>query len=130
MKTFVIDDDVLSTFITENMLEFEKITQDISTFLSATDALEVIRTSSEENLPDLILLDLNMPLFDGWEFLEALTPPEQKFKRKCRIYILTSSVDKSDRLRMKEYPNVLGMFHKPISSEDIQDMFFEYSSQV
>jgi CheY-like chemotaxis protein len=123
MKAFIIDDDHLSTFLTQSMLELEGVAQEVYAYHSAVEALEALRVAAVEQLPSVILLDLNMPIMDGWELLAALVPLEQKLSGKCRIYILTSSLDSSDMSRMQAFPIVSGFIQKPISSEDIELIF-------
>lgn len=119
MKIYVIDDDHLSTFVTLNMLALEDATYDISTFLSANEALEALQEVNEAEIPELIFVDLNMPIMDGWDFLDALAPLAPRLRERCSIYILTSSLDISDTNRLKDYPFVSGLIQKPIRSEDI-----------
>ncbi|GEO03385.1 response regulator [Adhaeribacter aerolatus] len=120
MKIFIIDDDEVSIFFARHLLLLENAAPDITTFLCAEEALQTLQASAVPDLPDAIFLDLNMPIMDGWEFLEALAPIAQKITQNCRIFILTSSLDYSDILKIKDYPLVSGFIHKPIKQEDIQ----------
>lgn len=67
-------------------------------------------------LPDLLLLDLNMPVMDGWEVLDAL---RQHPEIKIRVAILSSSVDPEDQARASRYPNVIGYLSKPLDHEKV-----------
>ncbi|MEJ8804260.1 response regulator [Pontibacter sp. H249] len=131
MRIFLIDDDRLSIFLTESMLALEGLTHKTKSYYSAEEALEALSSGGDDTIPNLIFLDLNMPVMDGWAFLDALayTQLNLKIQKKCRIYILTSSLDLSDTLRTKEYPLVSGLIHKPIKSEDIEFIFSQYSTQ-
>jgi len=119
MKLFIIDDDQLSILLTKTMLELESSISDITTFLSADDALEALNTSIDSDIPDTILLDINMPGMDGWDFLDSFSPLENKLNKVCKVYILTSSLDSADAEKSKAYPQVVGFLHKPITSEAI-----------
>jgi CheY-like chemotaxis protein len=119
MKIFIIDDDQLSIFLTRHKLVLEGL-DNIQDYLSAEEALEYISTCPVEDIPDIIFLDLNMPVLTGWEFLDALAPFESKIRNRCQIYILTSSLDISDTAHSKEYSIVSGLIHKPINCEDIK----------
>ena len=127
MKIFLIDDDRLSILVTKTLLELEGATRDITAFLDASEALDVLHTSSAIRMPDVILLDLNMPVMDGWDFLDAVASLDPKLNKKCKIYILTSSLDTSDANRVKDYPIVAGFIHKPLKSEDIRIIVSEFN---
>ncbi len=117
---FVVDDDQLSIFITESIISMECPGTAIKGFLSAEEALQALRAGVQ--LPDVMLLDLNMPGMDGWEFLDeiaALMLPDAL----CSLYILTSSLDISDTARAREYSFVTGLLHKPITAADIPIIF-------
>lgn len=119
MKAFIIDDDSLSIYITEYTLKFAGFSENISSFMSAEAALSFLKQSISANTPEMIFLDLNMPVMNGWEFLEELKPYERELMGRCRIYILTSSLDLSDTVKWKDYQLVEGLIHKPIDKEDI-----------
>ena len=92
----------------------------IEEFLSAQEALEKIKSvDPSETL--LIFLDINMPVLNGWEFLDAYRSnfPE----RKDTIVILSSSIDFQDRQKAMEYPIVSGFLEKPLSLEKINSQF-------
>ncbi len=78
---------------------------------------------AEEKLPDIILLDLNMPIMDGWQFLDEFT--KIKTEKKITIYIITSSVDPMDIEKAKEYNNVNNYIVKPITLEALQDILHD-----
>lgn len=126
MRTFIIDDDQLSLFLTKTLLVLEGKAQDISVFLSASEALQALSLCDDTNFPEVIFLDLNMPIMDGWDLLDALTPLNLRLSKKCSIYILTSSLDISDTDRIKDYPIVSGLIHKPIKGVDIDLVYSQY----
>ena len=67
----------------------------------------------------LILLDLNMPVLDGWGFLDEIESNQQIDYNKIRLYILSSSTDKADIEKIAQYPWIRKFYHKPLSSSDI-----------
>lgn len=130
MKTFIIDDDTISIYLTRHILKVAGLPGEICTFLSAEEALHDIIRALPTNLPQLIFLDLNMPAMDGWEFLDALAPYKDHLLDHCRIYILTSSLDVSDTAKAKDYALVYGLIHKPIEQEDVQAILAELASST
>ena len=119
MKIFIIDDEEVSLFIAKRLLALKGLAEDIHIFLSAEEALCFIQEGMEEEIPDVILLDLNMPVMNGWQFLDALEGKWAMGMNKCSIFILTSSLDYFDGVRAKEHPMVSGLIFKPLSNESL-----------
>ncbi|MBF9255805.1 response regulator [Pontibacter sp. 172403-2] len=120
MNIAIIDDDPISIFLTEMSLEKEGVWAKLKSFMSAEEALQVLEAHSLNDLPDVILLDLNMPIINGWQFLEIFQHlPAAKLQGKCAVYILTSSLDTADTVKAGENALVKGIIHKPITPEDI-----------
>ncbi|QCR23585.1 response regulator [Pontibacter sp. SGAir0037] len=119
MKTFIIDDDPISSLLTEQSLLVEGFPEDIVTFEAAEEALGLILKNAPDGVPDIIFLDLNMPEMDGWAFLDVLESHSKQVSMKCSVYILTSSLDASDSAKAESYALVKGFLHKPVSTEAI-----------
>ncbi|AKD05161.1 response regulator [Pontibacter korlensis] len=117
-KVYIVDDDEVSIFLTEAILEAESFATEFKGFLDPKKALynllENAKNSNTSALPEVIFLDLNMPFISGWDFLEALAPYEHALKGRCRIYILTSSVDEHERQRAAASGLVAGFLQKPL----------------
>ena len=118
--TFLIDDDPISALLTEHVLRLQNFSQDITTFHQAEAALTYLLDNLAGALPAVILLDLNMPVVSGWDFLNALKPYQHLLPTTLKIFILTSSLDTEDQQKSKEYSLVSGFIQKPLDAEDIQ----------
>lgn len=120
METYLIDDDYLAIYLTEQLLRAEGFSNSICTFQSAKEALHKLVTDKDQCVPQVVFLDLNMPEMDGWEFLDALAPYLEELRGNCSIYILTSSLALADLEKSKEYDLVAGLIHKPLDSGEIR----------
>ena len=125
MKTYLIDDDHIGSYLTEQLLRAEGFTDSIRKFLSAEEGLQALINAPPAELPQVVFLDLNMPLMDGWQFLEALAPYEEKLRDNCTIYILTSSLALADLEKSRRYSLVAGLIHKPLDRGEIRAILGE-----
>jgi CheY-like chemotaxis protein len=117
MRTIcMIDDDDLHNKISTMFLN--KLLPDVKveTFTYPEDAIENLKAAGA--VYDLILLDINMPIMNGWEFMESCK--ENNFD--IPIFLLTSSIDNSDKLKAKEYSMVRQFHSKPINNEIIESI--------
>ncbi|EAZ79898.1 response regulator [Algoriphagus machipongonensis] len=120
---FLVDDDPINNLINKRLLSKVEITERIQEFLEGQFAIERL---NEEPLDKtlLIFLDINMPVMNGWEFLEAYM--EQHPNRKDKIVILSSSIDFQDRQKAKGYPVVSGFLEKPLTLDKIHMQLSKY----
>ncbi|WP_299824698.1 response regulator [uncultured Pontibacter sp.] len=125
-KVFIIDDDEISIFLAENMLEVIEFAREFKGFLYANEALAeliaLFKRGDYQHLPDIMFLDLNMPHMSGWEFLDALMPYEQILSSRCQIYILTSSIDAEEIEKAKKYKIVSSFLQKPLEDSAIAEI--------
>jgi CheY-like chemotaxis protein len=129
METLLIDDDSTSVFLTELLLKREQFADAPRSFNSAEPALDYLIEGLPERVPDIIFLDLNMPVMDGWEFLKALRPHEPVLAGRCHIYILTSSMAPSDIDRAREFSLVTRLIHKPLNGKVLHGIRAEIGEQ-
>ncbi|MEM7382378.1 MAG: response regulator, partial [Bacteroidota bacterium] len=99
----IIDDDPITIFGIKKMLDHLDVCDSISTYLNGKEAIDAIkdRITDKLEVPEVIFLDINMPIMDGWQFLEEFIA--LPIKQKIRINIVTSSIDISDRERWEFY---------------------------
>ena len=117
---YIIDDDKANNFLTRIMLEDVGLTN-FRQFKLVDEAMDELRRITAEKLedeyPGLILLDLNMPIKTGWDFLEEFRGLPEEITSKSRIYLLTSSDFRGDHEKAKSYPEVLDFIDKPVTDE-------------
>jgi response regulator of citrate/malate metabolism len=114
---FLIDDDTTSNFLNENLIKNIGLVKSIKTFNYANIALNELKQSIENSIdfPDIILLDINMPYMNGWEFLEEFQQFPKEILSKCKLFMFSSSVDINDVEKSKTYNVVSGFIHKPLT---------------
>jgi CheY-like chemotaxis protein len=122
MLTYIVDEDEVSLFLTEQVLQAAGFSTNTQTFASAEETLAYLPLHQHMALPRVIFLDLNMPLVDGWEVLEQLAPHEPELRGRCAIYLLTSSLAQTDINRSKSYALVAGLLHKPLTDEHLHEI--------
>ncbi len=117
---YIIDDDKANNFLTRIMLEDAGLTN-FRQFKLVDEAMDELKRITAEKLedeyPGLILLDLNMPIKTGWDFLEEFRNLPEEVISKSRIYLLTSSDFRGDHEKAKSYPEVLDFIDKPVTDE-------------
>ncbi|SFD13609.1 response regulator [Algibacter pectinivorans] len=120
----IIEDDPTHVYITKRFLNLSGLVESILICSNGKDAFDKLKSiiSNGERLPELILLDLNMPIWDGWQFLDAFKtiPIEQKIQ----IFIVTSSDSEADKERAKQYNINSNYIVKPITLEKLKETVF------
>ncbi len=114
----LIDDDPINNIVNNKLLHKFDSSLRIIEFLSARNALKHLQ-NQENKLPDIILLDINMPEMNGWEFLKAYEP----LGLACKLFLLTSSIAHEDIQKAKEFKVVQGFLTKPLEDDKIRRIF-------
>ncbi|TVP50857.1 MAG: response regulator [Mongoliibacter sp.] len=114
----IIDDEPGILFLHELMLTESNISNQLYSFYNPIEGLDFIRKTVSENKYILVLLDINMPLMNGWEILEKLD--ELKIADQVNVIMATSSIQKSDKEKSQKYNTVKMYLEKPIDLEDCQ----------
>ena len=123
---FVVDDDKVYHFIIKKLLTKNNIDVKPSFYLNGLEAIEEIKGKIKLgiSLPDLILLDINMPIMDGWQFLDELKKTNVIVDKNTTIYLVSSSDSVSDISKAKEYQDqIKDYFFKPMTAEDLWKIF-------
>jgi CheY-like chemotaxis protein len=112
-RVILVDDDPITNLIHERLFTVIEKKLPVHVFTDALAALDFLKGISG-NGKTLLLVDLNMPVTNGWDFLESFRQLEKSTKEKVEILMVTSSVIQADREKAMTYPEVSGYFIKPI----------------
>ncbi len=124
MKAYVVDDDIVYTMGIKRLLKRMNQTQEVAFFDNGKQAFDELIANKDnlEQLPNVILLDINMPVMDGWEFLKAYTKAKAQLCKKIIIYMISSSINPSDIEKAKAFEDITEYLEKPVTLEDLQQM--------
>lgn len=117
-ELLLIDDDLVVLMVHKKMITKNGLHENPKVFISAKSALSYLKEKDLPNFGFIVLLDINMPEMNGWEFLEGLSKID--LLSHIEVIMLTSSVDKSDRIRAQKNPFVVDYLTKPLNSDTLE----------
>lgn len=117
----IIDDDEIYKFTFTKTIENQGLARKILTFSDGEEALDFIvdNLGISDNLPDIIFLDSNMPIMDGFEFIEEYAKLKPRVGKNIIIYMVTSSVDPVDIDRSQQFSEISDYLTKPIKPDQL-----------
>lgn len=129
-KILCVDDDAITLMLCKKVISKAEFSQEIDTANNGEEALlyfEKLKNNKENNneikLPKLIFLDLNMPIMNGWEFLDIFSQSEYiKSFPEIKVIVLSSTIDPRDIEKSRNYPMVINFLSKPITKEMLQSI--------
>lgn len=129
-KILLIDDSEPDNFLHAYLLNKSNKVQTIETVLNVEKGLEYLRETIQngEVMPDAILLDINMPRLNGWEFLDIILKTEEFQDLKTKIYMLTTSLNPDDEFKAINVYKLDGYLNKPLTIEHINQIIDELDS--
>ncbi|WP_462266309.1 response regulator [Mucilaginibacter sp.] len=114
----IIDDDEIYVFGFKKVLTKKHIHPQLIDFQNGLDAIEFLSDpANAAHLPDVIFLDINMPVMDGWDFAEAFAQIEPNLEKSIAIYMVSSSINPNDIMRAKNIPFITDYMIKPIDED-------------
>ncbi len=114
----LVDDDKIVSFLTANSIKKSPTVDNVEVAYNGLEAINFLESST--NHPDFILLDISMPIMDGFEFLD--TYYKKGLNKKSKIAIYTSSIEEADKEKAKQYSDVIDFILKPLSADKLQEV--------
>jgi len=123
----LVDDDSINNFINEKLIKRLNVTDEVKIVLNGEEALNLLQEiiDSGQKCPELILLDINMPVMDGFEFLEAYKTLDFPDKKSVVIVMLTTSTNPLDIKKLND-SGVFGYVNKPLTDEKFSSILNEH----
>lgn len=121
MKTLLIDDDKIFIMICKKLITRTKFCDRVEVCVNGQLAINFLKDHEHDRstLPDVILLDINMPVMNGWDFLDAYLQWSTTTHLEIPIFIISSTVHNFDMTKAELYPIVKKIYTKPLTVENL-----------
>ena len=126
----LVDDDEHTNFLNKAIIRHAQFAEEVIAQMTAEEALNYIkRHQATGDLPDLIFLDINMPLMDGWDFMEQYSRLLLNGSAP-KVIMLTSSINPKDEKRAAQIDGIAGFRSKPLSRDVLNEIYDEYFAEA
>ncbi|MES2618047.1 MAG: response regulator [Bacteroidota bacterium] len=127
----IVDDDKIYQYTTSKMIEANNIAKRIMVFSDGEEAMNFMTDNIANNtdLPDVIFLDVNMPIMDGWQFLEKYVDLKPRIGKKITLFMISSSNDPDDVERSKRISEISDYIIKPVTAQQFKEIIEELAEQ-
>ena len=121
-KVLLVDDNEIDNFINERMITSSGFAEKVIVKTSSDDAIGYLKEQqdNEESLPEIVFLDLNMPVKDGFAFLHDFASLSEAVRKKCKVVVLSSSISPDDINKASTDPHVFKYVNKPLSEKYLE----------
>ncbi|AEH00669.1 response regulator [Lacinutrix sp. 5H-3-7-4] len=123
----IIDDDNVYVNLVKKIIETKKLCENLIVFSDGKQSIDyfeaLLQNLDPTNIPEIIFLDLNMPIMDGWEFLERFTKIKNRLDKAITLYVVSSSINPLDVNRAKALSSVKDYLIKPVNIDELENIF-------
>lgn len=125
LLTFLIDDDEIFVFATKRLIQLKNFCKDVHHFSTVVEAITHFKNHKKKPdlIPDVVFIDINLQSETGWEFIDQYEVLSLELAKETHIYMLSASLSPIDLERATQYPFVKGFLNKPLSKENLAQIF-------
>lgn len=117
----LVEDDPITVMVCDRIIKMTSFAEKVTSCENGKIGIDFLQSVKEKGpVPKIIFLDINMPVMNGWDFLEEFDKIKSDFPELPRIYLLSSTVDPEDYRRAKSYPLVENFISKPLNKEALE----------
>ena len=120
LKVLVVDDDEIIVFLHNMIMEDNGMASDSLSFQNGKEAFDYLNSENNLNQTCLVLLDINMPVMNGWQLLDNIQ--SAPYAKNIHVVMVTSSIDTEDREKASQYPQVIAYFEKPLNNKSLKQI--------
>ncbi len=120
----IIDDDKIYVYGLKRINSLKQLCPNLIEFPNGKEAMDfLINPDNADNLPDVIFLDMNMPVMDGWDFMDNYAKIKPQLGKKIHIYMVSSSINEEDINRAKNISDISDYVVKPVTRDKMEELF-------
>jgi CheY-like chemotaxis protein len=125
ISVMLIDDNKIDLFIHHELIRQMDIAHTIAEYPFATEALKFLQDNDVALWPELILLDIHMPIMTGFDFLDKYALLPEASRQRCKVITVSSSLDTGDKVRANENSMVLQLLEKPLNTDKLRNLLLK-----
>src|ERR1700712_5343978 len=120
----VVDDDEIYVYGIKKLINLKQLCPNLLEFRNGKDAIEfLMNPENNDKLPDVIFLDITMPIMDGWDFMENYAKIKPQLSKKITVYMVSSSINDEDIKRAKTISDISDYVVKPVTYDKLLELF-------
>lgn len=125
MRVLIVDDDPILIMVCTRIMKITGFSEEVVSAKEGREGMDYLYKQLQEspyNLPELILLDINVPVLNGWEFLDEFIELLPQIPTTIPVYMLSSTIDQADFDKAETYSVVKGFYSKPLTRENLAEI--------
>lgn len=124
-RAFIIDDDEVYIYAIKRLIKIQNLCDEVLVFTDGKQAVDYLEEHQNDGtqMPEVIMIDVNMPVLDGWGFIEAFQKMDLESTKNTKLFMISSSIDPRDVKKAKEIPLIIKYIFKPITFDELKEVF-------